>query len=115
MKDKEAYLLAAVQKQLEEDKVLAIAAAAKKTDFIQTVDRSEDLYEHLQDLLDHVALEAGATAGYLGKVAEPIKGIKDGLPEDADEFDHLIDDAKEQIQWQYATSDFGFLYEKTLE
>jgi len=51
----------------------------------------------LQDLLDHVALETGATAGYLGKVTEPIKGIHNGLPEDADEYDHIIEDAKEHI------------------
>ena len=78
------------------------------------VDRSEDLYEHLQELLDHCALEGGATAGYLGKVVKPIKGIRQGLAEDADELEHIMDDAPEQIQWQYTTTDFEFLYEKTL-
>ena len=45
-------------------------------------------------MLDHTALEAGATAGYLGKVVYPIRGFKDGLSEHADEDAHIIDGAE---------------------
>lgn len=59
-------------------------------------------------------MEAGATAGYLGKVVKPIRGFKDGLPDNADEDAHLIDGAEEHIEWQYTTSDFEFLKDKVL-
>ena len=75
---------------------------------------SQDLYENLQDLLDHTALEAGATAGYLGKVVHPIKGFKDGLSEHADEDAHIIEGAEQHIEWQYTTNEFDFLKDKIL-
>lgn len=99
LKDKEAYQQIAINKQREEERLEAIAEAAKKTDFIQLVERSEDLYDHLQELLEHVAEQTGATAGYIGKVVKPIRGIRDGLPEDADDEAHIIEDAKDQIQF----------------
>ena len=76
-----------------------MAEQTKKTEFIHSINVSEDLYENLQDLLDHVALEAGATAGYLGKVVYPIRGTKDGLSDTADEDAHIIEGAERHIEW----------------
>ena len=91
--------MAQLSKQLEEKKALDAAEEAKKTQFNEDINMSQDLYDNLQDLLDHTALEAGATAGYLGKVVYPIKGFKDGLSEHADEDAHIIEGSEQHIEW----------------
>ena len=54
------------------------------------------MYENLQDLLDHVSLEAGATAGYLGKVVYP---FEDKLSDTANEDANIIEGAEQHIYW----------------
>ena len=39
------------------------------------VDKSDDLNDQLQSLVDHLAEFTGATACYVGKIAKPIKGV----------------------------------------
>jgi len=48
------------------------------------------LNDNLQDLVDHISENTGATAVYIGKITKPIKGIKDGLAEDDDDTAHFI-------------------------
>lgn len=45
----------------------------------------------------------GASACYVGFVTKPIKGIKNGLAEDADENAHHIVGSKQEIQFQYSS------------
>ena len=68
---------------------------AKRAEFFKKVEESEDLNDKLQDLVDHVAENTGATAVYVGKIDKPIKGIKDGLAEDDDE-DPIAKAARDQ-------------------
>lgn len=57
--------------------------------------------DRLQDLVDHLKEFSGASASYIGYVTKPIKGIKNGLAEDADDTAHNIPGAKQEIQFTH--------------
>ena len=65
-----------------------------KDAFKKKVKESDDLIDLLPELVQHLKEHTGATATYIGVVDKPIKGIKDGLEEDADDKAHLIPGAK---------------------
>jgi hypothetical protein len=87
---------------------------AKRDAFFKKVEESEDLNDNLQDLVDHIAENTGATAVYVGKLSKPIKGIKDGLAEDEDDTAHIIRGAKTHIEFSNASTGYEFLKDKIL-
>jgi len=99
MKDKKAFQEGVAKKQAEEKALEEAEAQAKRDAFYKKVEDSDDLNDHLQDLVDHIAENTSATAVYVGKVVKPIKGIKDGLREDEYDTDHIIKGAKPQIEF----------------
>lgn len=116
MKEKKAFQEAVLAKQAEEKALEEAEAQARRDAFYKKVEESTDLNDQLQDLVDHIAENTGATAVYVGKVKRPIKGIKDGLRDDEYDTDHIIKGAKPQIEFLNASpSNFDFLQEKILK
>lgn len=114
MKSSDNAELSKDQKQGEKKKLEEQGREVKRAAFYKRVAESDDLNDELQALVDHVAEFTGATAAYVGKVVKPIKGIKNGLPEDANDQAHHINGAKQQIEFLHATKDFQYLEEKIL-
>lgn len=92
-------------------------AAKKEVDkelskFKETIDKSEDLNDNLQALVDHIGKHTKSTACYVGKVVNPImKEIKD----DAFDDDHVITYSEAdkttwpRIQFLASTDDHKFM------
>ena len=93
----------------EDDQQRRIAFFAKTAD-------CDDLNDYLQELVDHVAENTGATAVYLGKITKPIKGIAEGLiKEDDNDEAHLMPDAQDRIEFIHSSKDFKYLEGKLLQ
>ena len=95
MKDKRDFNENAVKRLAEEKTLEDQAAEEKRAAFFKAVEDSQDLNDQLQDLVDHVAENTGATAVYIGKVNRPIRGLRDGLGEGEDDQAHLIKGSKQ--------------------
>ena len=98
--------------------------AAKKTiddelvQFKECIEKSEDLNDNLQQLVDHIGKHTNATACYVGKVVSP---IKTGLKDDAFDDDHVIKYSEQdkttwpRIQFLAASKDHKFMVDQILE
>lgn len=56
-----------------------------------------------------------ATAVYIGKIARPIKGVSKGMEEDDDEDAHLVNGAKQEIQFIHSDPNHQFMVGTTLQ
>jgi hypothetical protein len=90
------------------------AMNGKITAFNASVENSDDLADQLPSLAQHLAEFTGSTACYIGKLTKPIKGVSKGMPEDASDQAHIIDGAKEEIQFIHASQGFEFMEGKVL-
>ena len=116
LKDQELKHQAQLKKAEEERKEQKKQLEDKKDAFHKKILASDDLNKELPLLADHLEFFTGSTAVYIGKVVKPIKGISNGLPEDADEWAHVIETAKPHIKFMHATNDHReFLVDKILE
>lgn len=87
----------------------------KITTFKKKVESSEDLNDNLQELSEHLAEFTKATSCYIGKIAKPIKGISQGMQDDEDEDAHLVNGAKPEIQFKYASKGAEFMVGQVLQ
>ena len=97
LKKKEEYERQALAKEAAEKEKEKKALNDKIEEFRKKVKDSDDLNDRLQDLVDHITEFTGASACYIGYVDKPIKGVKKGLAEDANDTAHNIPDAKKEI------------------
>ena len=78
--------------------------------FYQKLEKSKDLNDQLQDLVDFLQEHTGATATYVGKLVMPKKKIEDGDNDTA----HIEEGAANIIHFLNASQDHKFLIDKTL-
>lgn len=94
MNTKKAYNDAKIQKVTDEKARVEEDDQQRRIAFFAKTADCDDLNDHLQELVDHVAENTNATAVYLGKVTKPINGIAEGkLKEDDNDEAHVIPDA----------------------
>jgi len=66
---------------------------AKKATFYDSIQKSADLNDNLQELTDYIHLHAEVTGVYIGKLVYPAKAIDD----DADDKAHIDEEAPKVI------------------
>lgn len=87
------------------EQVQADAEVVAEKDFWVQVDKSDDLEDNLQGLVDQLCKYSKSTGAYLGKLIFPEKPIDD----DADDKDHMDEEAEKVIKFSHATPDHQFM------
>lgn len=86
--------------QSAKDKETASKSAANDNFWI-TLEKSEDPFDNLEGLAQHIHNNTGSTGVYIGQLEPPLLKIKD----DADEDAHLDKHSPEVIKFKFANSD----------
>ena len=84
--------------------------ARAKDQFIEKLKQSTDLEDNLQELVDFIQEQTGATGVYVGKLVYPTKEIE----EDADEKAHLDEEAPKVIKYMHASKGHEFMVDVVL-
>ena len=73
-------------------------------------EKSEDLEDELQALVDFLTVQTGATGVYIGKLRHPEKEIE----EDGDPNAHLDDESAKVIKYSHASKSHEFMVDVVL-
>ena len=79
--------------------------------FMANIKKSVDLEDNLQELVEFVQEQTGATGVYIGKLVHPAKEID----EEADDKAHLDDEAPKVIKFMHASKGHEFMVDCVLD
>ena len=110
MRTERAEKMAAMQRKEQEKADNEAEEKETQSKFFEMCEKSEDLEDNLQDLVNFLQAQTGATGVYFGKLRYPEKKID----EDADPSSHLDDEAPKVIKYSHASKGHEFMVDVVL-
>ena len=98
------------EEEAKEDKSPAAVMNRSKEMFFRSIKGSTDLEDNLQELVEFVQEQTGATGVYFGKLVYPAKEIE----EDADDRAHFDEEAPKVIKYTHASKGHEFMVDVVL-
>lgn len=105
--EEEAYI---AEEEVKDEKSPAAAMARSSEMFLRSLKGSTDLEDNLQELVDFIQEQTGATGVYFGKLVYPAKDID----EDADDKAHFDEEAPKVIKYTHASKGHEFMVDVVL-
>lgn len=93
------------EEEAKEDKSPAAVKTRAKDLFFRSIKNSNDLEDNLQELVDFIQEQTGATGVYFGKLVYPAREID----EDADDKAHYDEEAPKVIKYSHASKGHEFM------